>query len=77
MQYVVMDMFFDYDATAEFGSIRMTEVKQRNVRNYTLLSADKDKLSKITNAGSGSMAYCTDTKELLMYNEADKLWYEV
>ena len=74
---VVMDMFFDDTAVIDFGSINMVEVKQRNVRNYTLLSADKDKLSKITNAGSGSLAYCTDTKELLMYNEADKVWHEV
>ena len=77
MVYMIMDMPFEYDATAEFGSINMVEVKQRNVRNYTLLSADKDKLSKITNAGSGSLAYCTDTKELLMYNEANKVWHEV
>ena len=74
---VVMDMFFDDTAVIDFGSINMVEVKQRNVRNYTLLSADKDKLSKITNAGSGSLAYCTDTKELLIYNEADKTWHEV
>lgn len=74
---VVMDMFFDDTAEIDFGSINMVEVKQRNVRNYTLNAADKDKLSKITNAGSGSMAYCTDTKELLMYNEADKTWHEV
>lgn len=74
---VVMDMFFDDTAEIDFGSINMVEVKQRNVRNYTLLSTDKDKLNKITNAGSGSLAYCTDTKELLMYNEADKIWHEV
>lgn len=74
---VVMDMFFDDTAEIDFGSINMVEVRQRNVRNYTLKAVDKDKLSKITNAGSGSMAYCTDTKELLMYNEADKVWHEV
>lgn len=74
---VVMDMFFDDTAVIDFGSINMVEVKQRNVRNYTLNAADKDKLSKITNAASGSMAYCTDTGELLMYNEADKIWHEV
>ena len=74
---VVMDMFFDDTAVIDFGSIDMVEVKQRNVRNYTLNAVDKDKLSKITNAGSGSMAYCTDTGELLMYNEADKTWHEV
>ena len=74
---VVMDMFFENDEVVDFGSINMVEVRQRNVRNYTLNAVDKDKLSKITNAGSGSMAYCTDTKELLMYNEADKIWHEV
>lgn len=74
---VVMDMFFDDTAEIDFGSINMVEVRQRNVRNYTLNAVDKDKLSKITNAGSGSMAYCTDSKELLMYNEADKVWHEV
>lgn len=74
---VVMDMFFDDTAEIDFGSINMVEVRQRNVRNYTLNAVDKDKLSKITNAGSGSMAYCIDTKELLMYNEADKTWHEV
>ena len=74
---VVMDMFFDDTAEIDFGSINMVEVRQRNVRNYTLNAVDKDKLSKITNAGSGSLAYCTDTGELLMYNEADKVWHEV
>ena len=77
MVYMIMDMPFEYDATSEFGSIRLVETKQKNVRNYVLNSTDKDKLSKITNAGSGSMAYCTDTGELLMYNEADKIWHEV
>ena len=75
--YMVMDMPFEYDATSEFGSIRLVETKQKNVRNYVLNSTDKDKLNKITNANSGSMAYCTDTKELLMYNKADKVWHEV
>lgn len=74
---VVMDMFFDDNAEIDFGSINMVEVRQRNVRNYTLNAVDKDKLSKITNAGSGSLAYCTDTGELLMYNAADKTWHEV
>lgn len=74
---VVMDMFFDDTAEIDFGSINMVEVRQRNVRNYTLNAVDKGKLSKITNAGSGSLAYCTDTGELLIYNEADKVWHEV
>lgn len=75
--YIVMDMPFEYDATLEFGSIRLVETKQKGVRNYVLNSTDKDKLSKITNANSGSMAYCVDTQELLMYSEPDKTWYEV
>ena len=74
---IIMDMPFEDGNVPDFGSINMVEVKQYNVRNYTLLSADKNKLNKITNAGSGSLAYCTDSQELLMYNGANKIWYEV
>ena len=73
----IMDMKFVKGTEPDFGSIRMISTKANNVRQYILSSADKDKLNKITNAGSGSMAYCTDTGELIMYNEADKVWHEV
>lgn len=73
----IMDMKFVKGTEPDFASIRMINTKPNNAREYVLLNADKDKLNKITNAGSGSMAYCTDTKELLMYNETDKTWHEV
>lgn len=73
----IMGMYFDEDNVPDFGSINLVETKQNDVKNYTLISTDKAKLQLITNAYSGSLAYCTDTKELLMYNEADKTWHEV
>lgn len=73
----VMDMVFNDENVPDFGSIRMCSRNVYNVREYTLLAADKAKLNLITNAASGSKAYCTDSKELLMYNESDNTWYPV
>ena len=73
----VMGMKFVKGTEPDFASIRMIDTKANNVRQYVLLNADIFRLDWITNCGSGSLAYCTDTKELLMYNEADKVWHEV
>lgn len=73
----VMGMYFDEDKVPDFGSVNLVETKKNDVRNYTLISTDKAKLQLITNAYSGSLAYCTDTKELLIYNAFDKSWNEV
>ena len=73
----IMGMKFVKGTEPDFGSIRMIESKPENVRHYILQSADESKLSSITNCGSGSLAYLTDTKKLLMYEETSNEWYEV
>lgn len=71
----IMDMFFkDKDNIPDFGSIRMVEAKKGNIRTYTLLSADVSKLDLITNAYSGSIAYCVDTGDF--YVKHGTTWYK-
>lgn len=78
--YIIMGMKFN--EKRDFGSIKMVEVKpmieanQKRLRNYILLSKDKDKLNLITNCGSGSGAYCADTGELLVYEESERGWHK-
>lgn len=76
--YKIMGMNFnDDEPKPDFGSIEMIETHDNGTNNYTLLSADEDKLNQITNAGSGSLAYCIDTGKLLMYSKPDNKWHEV
>lgn len=77
MSVTKLEMYFKDDEAPDFGSIRMCGCNVRNVRKYTLLAVDKDKLSLIENAASGSTAYCTDSRELLIYSEPDNTWYSV
>ena len=76
--YTIMGMKFDDDEPKpDFGSIELIEMHNNGTNNYTLNSADEDKLNQITNAGSGSLAYCIDTRKLLMYSKPDNKWHEV
>lgn len=77
MKYIMGMKFNDNEPNPDFGSIEMIGMYGNDTNNYTLNSADEDKLNQITNAGSGSMAYCVDTGKLLMYSKPDNKWYEV
>ena len=57
----VADMIYNDDEAIDLGSI---ELVRNGTKEYLLKSSDVDKLDAITNAPSGSKAWCTDTHEL-------------
>lgn len=59
----------------ELGSIKMILCRNDNMKDYTLLSADVDKLSQLTDAATGSTALCVDTTDVYIKHNGE--WYKL
>lgn len=69
--------YYDFEKELEENtSIRVTGTDDDGrVRQYTMLSADVDKLPVNEYVGTGSSALCVDTSSLYMYEETSARWY--
>ena len=83
MQYIVDDhIYTDAALIPDLGSWLCMEKTHKNVRAYTGLSTDVDKLPtkekypEYKDLGSGSTAYCVDTGDLYMYEQSSDKWYQ-
>lgn len=59
----------------DFGSIRVIQFREQGECRYLFKNADRGKLSLLTLAGNGSLAYCTDGKYTLIKHDGE--WVEV
>lgn len=59
----------------DLGSFECTST-DGNIRSYSGLAADVDKLPKYDDLGTGSSAQCLDTGDFYYYHAQTKTWYQ-
>lgn len=72
-----MDMNFislTTDETLHMGSF-VVKSKNKTIFELVGLSSDVQNLPTVDSIGTGSTAYCVDSKELYMYEKTSKTWY--
>lgn len=62
------------DESLDMGSFVINK-QTDNVFEFIGLARDVPKLPKVDSIGTGSTAYCADSKELYMYEKTSKEWY--
>lgn len=59
----------------DLGSFECTSANG-NIRSYSGLATDVDKLPKYDDLGTGSSAQCLDTGDFYYYHAQTKTWYQ-
>lgn len=62
------------DESLDLGSFVINKCTH-NIYEFIGLSKDISLLPKVNSIGTGSTAYCADTKELYMYEKTTRQWY--